>query len=395
MSMTYGFRVALFAAGLWVAALPSSQAQTEVLATPYRWLIDPEFNPAKGQFTWVDAATGSIWVSGIDRATGNFIPANGKGVLIERSAAPIGGMGFTLNGPEWALGTPSDVIVYTRFPPGLPPTPENALIGMATQTPSGAWTRKTAAPGPRNAPFGSLSRNDVAKVTYNDAAGNHYWRNASDANSEEALPGLTGTGLLPAVRFVADENIVVYPLTVDGVPQVFGYNLDTKLFLQLTNEPGTKDQPWMWRAPELNGQLVLITTIDKNTVTVYRQGGDGNGNLVWKAASRIVAPHNGSWFSTEPFVYQGRSYAIAQLTEAGADYPSSIWLMNFDQHHPILRRLTPELPDRARADPEIFVTDKGPVVFFSRFDRSKGPYWLCLPCMEGAYRVDTGLPPPH
>jgi hypothetical protein len=394
MGGTWGIRAALGAVVLAAGTLQPCYAQTEVLATPYRWMIDPEFNPAKGLFTWVDALSGSIWVSGIDRATGAFIPADGKGVLIESAAAPVGGLGFTLNGPEWARGTPSDVIVYTRFPPGVPATPENALIGTATQTASGTWTRRTVAPAQRNAPFGSLSRNDVAKMTYNDAAGNHYWRNVSDAASEELLPGLTGSGLLPAVRFVDDENIVVYPMPVDGVPQVFGYNLDTKLLLQLTNEPGTKEQPWMWRAPELNGQLVMITTVNKTAVYVYRQASDGQGGVVWTRASSVAAPNNGSWFSTEPFVYQGRSYAIAQLTEAGKDYPSSIWLMNFNHNAPLLRRLTPESPDRARADPEIFVTDKGPVVFFSRFDQSKGSYWLCLPCMEGEYRVDTGLPAP-
>lgn len=387
--------VATLCALVLAGALPQAQAQVEVPATPYRWLLDLEFNAAGDKFTWVDASTGSIWVSGIDRATGNFIPADGRGVLIEANAAPIGGLGFTLNGPEWAHGTPTDFVVYTRFAEGKKPVPASAMLGIAWQQPDGTWVRKTAQPTQRNAPFGSRPSASVAKITYNDALGNHYWRNVSDATTEEALPGLAGSGLLPAVRFVAGESLVVYPLPVNGVPQVFGYNLDTKLFLQLTADAGVKQQPWMWRAPELNNQLVMATTVDGKAVAVYRQASDGAGGLVWQRMMAIEAPDGGSWFSTEPFTYQGRSYMIAQHTAAGASYPSSIWLMNFDRNNPILRRLTPAEPDRARADPEIFVTDQGPVVFFSRFDQTKGAQWLCLPCMEGEYRVDTGLPPPN
>ncbi|GAB4123392.1 MAG: hypothetical protein Fur0014_22130 [Rubrivivax sp.] len=369
----------------------------EVPATANKRLLDPEFNREKGLFTWVDIIDGSIWVSQIDKATGNFIPADGRWQLVERSAAPIGGLGFSLNGPEWVLGAQQDYIVYTRYDSTSPQSPELARLGAAVLNSKGQWVRRTiSAELPRNSPFGSENPTDVApRITYNDEAGNHYWRVINDPSTEELLPGLVGTGLLPAVRHVRDSarQAVTYPLTVDGVPQVHWYDTKTKVFEQITFDAGTKEQPWIWRAPDFDNGLVMLTTVDTNTLAFYVKGRDGGASgSSWERRLTIPVPEEGGrFFSTEPFVYDGKSYVIMMIIVG--NYPRSIWLANFDSSAPILRRLTPTLPDRARADPEVFFTDNGPVVFFSRFDQTKGSYWLCVRCAEGLYRVETGIPP--
>jgi hypothetical protein len=375
-----------------VAALPlfahaTDFTPSETLATTYRWFLDPEFNLTKNLVTWVDASNGDIWVSGLDPTTGNLVPADGKGKLIEAGAAPIGGLGFTLNGPEWALGSNIDYVVYTRFEANKPKTAEYALIGIAARDQTGTWTHKNMSPAQRNAPFGSRSRNSSAKISYNDADGNHYWRSLNDASTEEALPLLAGSGLTPAVRFSDTENVVAYPAFVPGTnqTQVFSYNLDTHTLSQMTTDGGNKDQPWIWTAPDY-GQTMMLTIVDKSAIGLYAQQ---YGQ--WVQIQKLDTPVPGTWFSTEPFTYKGKSYALAQLTRAGQNYPSSIWLIGFDPVHPLLRQLTPDQPDRARADPEIVFTSSGPIVYFSRFDQTKGSYWLCLPCMEGAFRTPTGL----
>jgi hypothetical protein len=364
----------------------------EALASTTRGLIDPEFNQAKGQFTWVDL-TGSIWVGGIDRATGALVPASGKAVLIEKGAAPSGGLGFTLNGPEWAYGADFDRIVYTRILPGTTPVPANARVGTAWQQSDGSWTRRTMSSDlPRNGPYGSEEAGDPApRITYNDAAGNHYWRELLKPGTEAPLPGLP-QAQFPVARFARGERSAVYPVKVDNVTQAFRYQLDSQVLEQMTFDGGEKEQPWAWRAPDFNNEMVLMTTVAQSTLVLYRQGLDSSNPTRWLPWTSLQAPLGGRFFSTEPFVYGGKSYVVMMVI-VGA-YPTSIWVANFDGSAPLLRRITPELPDRARADPEVFFTDRGPVVFFGRYDQTKGSYWLCSACAEGLYRAETGIAPP-
>lgn len=384
-------KVAL-AAALLGTALPASAepfVAAETPATSNKRILDPEFNPGKGLFTWVDIIDGSIWVSRIDRATGAFIPETGRDVLIEKSAAPPGGLGFTLNGPEWVLGVDGDTVVYTRMLDGVEPTPPNAQIGASFQNRKGAWVLRTLSPGRAlNAPYGSDSAIDPApRITYNDALGNHFWRELNNPDTEQAIPG-TPQGLLPAVRHVRGDGqrALIYPVDVAGTPQVHRYSVDTKAFEQITFDAGAKDQPWMWQAPDFGNDLVMLTTVDGTTLGLYQKLAGA-----WTQVRSIQAPLGGRFFSTEPFTYGGKSYVLMMVIVGS--YPNSIWLADFDATSPLLRRLTPETPDRARADPEIFVTDAGPIVFFSRFNQNKGTNWLCVPCTEGLYRAETGIPP--
>jgi hypothetical protein len=378
------------------AALGSTPAgaqfvPTEVLASSTRGLIDPEFNQAKGQFTWVDLQ-GSIWIGGIDKSTGELTPLSGKAQLIERQAAPKGGLGFTLNGPEWVYGADADRIVYTRFPPDLPETPENARIGVAWQNPDASWTRRTLSPDVAlNGPYGSESTDDRAPhISYNDAFGNRYWREIDNPDTEEALPGLP-QAQFPVARFARGQRAAVYPVKVGATDQVFRYELDTQVFEQLTFGPGQKEQPWMWPAPEFGNEQVLMVTVGKNRLALLRKGLDPTQPQAWTAWHVIQAPLDGRFFSTEPFVYNGKSYVVMMIIVG--EYPTSIWVANFDRDAPLLRRVTPESPDRARADPEVFITDRGPVIFFGRYNQNLGRNWLCSRCAEGLYRAETGIGP--
>jgi hypothetical protein len=384
------------AAAALSALLPLAAAAqfvpAERLASTTRGLIDPEFNQAKGQFAWVDLS-GSIWVGGIDRASGELVPRTGKLALIERGAAPSGGLGFTLNGPEWAYGADFDRIVYTRFLPGTAPVPANARLGAAWQLPDGSWTRRTlSAERALNAPYGSEEAGDAApRITYNDAAGNRFWRELLKPETEASLPGLP-KAQFPVARFARGERSAVYPLPVDGVDQAFRYHLGSGVLEQLTFDAGAKEQPWVWRAPDFNNEMVLMATVAQSTLVLYRQGLDAANPSRWVPWTSLQAPLGGRFFSTEPFVYGGKSYVVMMVI-VGA-YPTSIWVADFDAAAPMLRRITPELPDRARADPEVFVTDRGPIVFFGRYDPTKGSSCLCSACAEGLYRAETGITPP-
>jgi hypothetical protein len=367
-------------------------------------MIDVEFNIDKRQLTWVDMVSGNLWAASYDYSTGNFIPASGEGTLIEAnvsSGGTWGGLGFTVNGPEWALGSPTDYIVYTRTNAPGSPTAANSLIGVAYQNANGAWVTASLATPQRNGPYGSIWRGSGAKISYQDAKGTHYVRALTDAKSEIALPGLTNSGLTPAARFADTGNIVVYQLSYNGIPQSVAYNIDTGVLTQLTFDAGPKDQSWMWSAPEFNGALALMTTVNNSTVALYRPVVGPSGATTYRLYGTAVAPRGGSWFSVEPFAYQGQSYAIMQFTPKGSNIPGSIWLAGFDPAHPLLRQLTPNtVSTDARADAEFVPIATGVMLVYSKFDTTKCPpqgasAWLCAEGLLGLFRAETGLPAPN
>lgn len=376
----------------------------DVLATPNLTMLDPEFNYRSKKLVWLDIANGDIWVGSYDPASGNFIPPDGRGTLIEAAVSVGGvypGLGFTLNGPEWALGTPNDYVVYTRTNAGGDPTPRNALIGVSTQKGDGSWTRKTIATTKRNGPYGSLSRSSSAKITYQDDVGTHYARTLTDSESEVALPGLTAVGLTPVARFADTANVVAYQIAVERVQQSAAYNLDTGVLTQLTFDPASKDQSWLYSAPEFNGALALVTIANKKTIRLYAPVTDVNGKTTYEIAGSLKAPQGGRWFSLEPFVYQGHTYVLSQLTMGDDTYPTSIWLGGFDTANPILRQLTPNGASyEARADGEFVPLSTGVMITYSKFDTRKckpsnPSSWLCMEGLMGLFRADTGLPPPQ
>jgi hypothetical protein len=368
-------------------------------------MIDAEFNLDRRLLTWVDTVSGDVWVAAYDFETGQFLPADGRGVLIEAAVSTGGdypGLGFTVNGPEWALGNHSDAIVYTRNNAPGDPTRGNALIGVATLGADGTWTRQTLATPRRNGPYGSLNRNDDAMVSYQDALGNQFVRRLREGSAEVPLPGFASPGLAPpTVRFADSANLVAYQALFDGVAQSVAFDLDTQVLTQLTFDSTAKDQSWMWSAPEFDGALALVNNVGKSTITLYRPEVDGAGDTVYRVHASVAAPRGGKWFSLEPFVYQGRSYVIAQYTPRGLRHPASIWLVGFDPANPVLRQVTPDgLRTEARADPEVLPTAQGVLVLYSKFDTTKctpanTSTWLCMQALEGMFRADTGLPAPN
>lgn len=396
--------------GLWGAAGPAGAQQTfpptgvDVPATPTITLIDPEFNVSRRLFTWVDLATGDIWVASYDNANGRFVPPDGKGTLIEAGVSvgvPSPALGFTRNGPEWALGDSVDYIVYTRTDAEGDPTADNSVIGAASQARNGSWSVRSLSPVRRNGPYGSRSRASTAKISYQDGDGTHYVRSVNDPHTEVMLPGLVATGLDPVVRFADTANVVVYPLTVDGVKQMMAYNLDNGVLSQLTVDATDKAQGWLYTAPEANGALALAATIDGgSTIASYFPVTDAEGRRIYRRQTELRAPDGGTWYSLEPYVHRGRSYVVAQLTPAGLVYPTSIWLLSLDPAAPLRRQITPVgVMTETRADPEIVPLATGVMVIYSKFDTTQcppesSPTWLCLKGAMGLYRADTGLSAP-
>ena len=102
-------------------------------------LIDPEFSQSRAQFIWNDEV-GNLWIGNIDRDTGNFVPWDGKGILVDPDSMTYGDKNKTWNGPEWIRTLEGDHILYTKFKGRH--TDRNARIGYAQARPERQLVRR-------------------------------------------------------------------------------------------------------------------------------------------------------------------------------------------------------------------------------------------------------------
>ena len=392
--------MAMFLCGLAMSvstAVPAQTIPSEILVTRQPDLLDAEFSQARGKITWVDRQ-GALWIADVDPATGMFVPANGKGTLIDGYAMSATDLRILGNGPEWISTATGDQIVYTKFAPGMPRTRTNGRLAMAQQLRDGSWRYDFLAPTNlgRAVPHASHDPRDPSpRISYVGPNGNHYWRNLNEPTSEQPIPGYPPNQYFNAMRFAENERGGSYPKVVDGVSQVFHYDLDTGAETQLTFDAGQKDltnRAWIWPAPEFGGARVMLTVADNVELRIYREDPD---RPAWVLVRSLRTPRNGIINSPEYFTYNGASYVFFVASAPPTTFPSQLFLANIDPADPLLVQLTPNSPRRIRTDPEVFIAADGPWIYYNRqtVDASGNQY--CLSCNEGIFRSYTGLPPPN
>ena len=108
--------------------------------------------------------------------------------------------------------------------------------------------------------------------------------------------------------------------------------------------------------------------------------------MQWTVIYTAQGPRRCNIQSLETFTYAGRSYAFMSM-KSTYDYPHEIWLSNIDSANPIFRCISKSTA-LARDDPEYFITDHGPVIYFNMWDPS-------LPRQQGGslglWRSDPGV----
>jgi hypothetical protein len=349
------------------------------------------------RFAFTDP-TGKLWVANIDPNTGAFLPSNGKGVLVDPDGAYAADFG---NGPEWMFSAAGSQLVYTRYLSGTTHIAANAVLGLATPTANGGWAAFVVPNSSQKySPLGSLDVNDPSpKMLYqNKADAKAYWRFAGAA-TDAVLPS---NRPVCTRRWVPNTNAMVYtaPCFLRAQwqgGQVYWYDTDTGKETQITFDPATKMYAFVWRAPEFNNDQVLVTLANRTTLQVYRQVTDTQGNKTWTLINTIAAPASMPYvWSPEPFVHNGKSYVIMQLTSTSAldDYtvPTQLAMTGIDPAVPSLRMLTNDTSvQRLRMDPEYYITSQGAYVYYNRYFPATATATMQP---EGVWRVDTGLGPP-
>ncbi|BAC88585.1 hypothetical protein [Gloeobacter violaceus] len=364
----------------WQPPTLAQVGEDVLIAGPQVGISDPEFDPAGGRFCWIDDE-GNVWIGEVSRRSGRFSPRNGKGVLVDTGAVPPK---LTRNGPEWAFSSAGAQIVYTKYD-----SEGRFALGRA-RFDGTDWIGEVLPGGSnRYLPFGSSDAADAEpRISYayhfdseSIVQVRNYWRKLDDPASEEVLTGTLFPGRwVPGLR-----AMLVNKLDAQGISQVHLYNIDTKVYEQLTFDPVSKSASIMWQAPEFNNEYVLFAVAAELRIDVYRKI-DG----LWQKIHALRPPSAGPYIlSPEIFVHNGKSYiSMATSTVSGTSEeklitPSDLWLVGVDPATPLYRQLSaPEV--RVRLDPEVFITDKGPYIYFTS---------ISVPGTTSIYRVDTGLGP--
>jgi hypothetical protein len=344
----------------------------------------------------------NMWLAHVDPATGEFVPTDGHGTLVDTRAAFATDFG---NGPEWMFGASGSQIVYTKYFPGRVPSTFSASVAIAKMTDVGTWDAGIVDGGLKmQSPSGTLDLDDPSpRINYqNFAKTKVYWRVADDPSTETLMPISEQTGggsrrWVPGTRQVIfsgsaapDQNGIVYQ-------QVFLYDTDTGEMEQLTFEPVTKWGAFMWRAPEFGNENVFFTVSGRTSLVIYRKLPGADGILRWTVVNTIAMPSQIPYiWSPEPFLYKGRSFIFFQLSSSSQandmSVPTQLAMTGVEPSLPSLRMLTNDnARRRVRMDPEHYITAQGPFIYYNRYIPSTASDPVRN---DGVWRVDTRLGPP-
>lgn len=348
---------------------------------------------------------GNLWLAGIDYQTGHFIPSDARGTLIDTNTAPVPDFG---NGPEWIYSsTFGSQIIYIKYLDGQPHSLATATVAVKSQMPDGSWVGGTLpnAIG-RATGFGMRDPAETdPRINYiaSDKKG-IYWRQMSRPDVENVIPisDMTkGNGR----RWVPGKHAICIPAKPRGsvvhsvAQQVFTYDFDSGALTQLTNEPLGVVGCYMWKAPDYNNETLFVTMPTfRQQIYIYRQLTGPDGQKQWTILKKINPPAKlPFFFSPAPFVHNGKSYVVFQLSPSSKFFdktiPTHIGFASIDplgDSQAIV--LTNGGPPRLRLDPKkVFMTAKGPFVYYNRAYPQTATHSAIN---DGTWYVDMQLGPP-
>lgn len=287
------------------------------------------------RIAFVDALR-RLWVADVDVATGNFVPASGRGYLVDSNAALTS---TYLNGPEGVNSQLGSQLVYNKYQTGATPSDQTVGLGVASLDGS-AWstTQLGSSLGKVN-PIGSSDAADAAPILHyqNTAMSATFAPRQQEPASQVQISVAMGTASSARRSVPRTHKIIVAGVATAGLYQIFLYDMDTGLTEQLTDERASLSGAFMWPAPDYGGEYVFFAVRNGQEIVVYRLLPDDQGQLRWQAVLRQPMPD--------------------------AAYPYA-W------------------------SPEYFITEQGPFIYYNRYRTVSG-----LPVSEGVWRVDTGLGP--
>lgn len=336
-----------------------------------------------------------LWVAAVDPATGNFLPANGMGQLVDSRAAPAP---IYLNGPEWVRSALGSQIVFTRYQPGMIPSNQSAGLATATDNGSGGWSVAMlgSSLGKVN-PMGSTDPTDAQPtIHYQNTSTSYAFSRVENIPSSELPITVSGQGDASSFRRSVDgmNKIVVSGKASNGYYQIFLHDPATGVSEQITHEKNNLKGAVMWRAPDYEGDYVMAAVQNGVSIVVYRRTANGDGSFTWNKIIKRQLPSATPYvWSPDFFIHNGKSYVFFQMNTSPNwnDYtkPNLLAMIGIlDSNSSIQKLVASGAKSRARTDPEYFITAQGPFIYYNRYT-----YDGSTLKSEGIWRVDTGLGP--
>lgn len=334
---------------------------------------DPEFLQQGGLIAFADEK-GDVWVSEMDSRTGN-LKGGGDGRQ-HRIDGPISRWSRYCNGPEWGLDAGGPALFYMKDNESgtgqlwraAPPWGKPGLTQLTRDADIHNWICE---------PSVSAALPTTRVIIYRGGGpkgGNvDVWL---DEDAPDQRHAFTDRALL--ARFSADTPHITWaPRLRAGdrtTTQVSMLDTTTGKARVITGDDGAKYDPWLWRAPEFGGELLLSVNLDERALAIYRDTGrDGASPWIRIAEIRLPAdaPHP-QLKSCEP-VNGGRgAFGRSWFTAQGGDdkdKDTSIWLIGFDpKGHHTVRRLDEGAATKTsarRLDPESLVCDRELFVYYT------------------------------
>jgi hypothetical protein len=360
----------------WAVAADDFVVDDVVISNPDVPIADPEFNAVDARMVW-QSGDGDVWVADVDPATGLLTPRDGRGTLVGTNAAPLAD---TLNGPEWSYGSDGTFVVFTQDAGDVD------WIAASREIAPNQWiSNRLGKGGGRYSPVGSPPSNPgPASVIHNLLTQSgpvvQEFRDILNPDSRQLVDLPVSRG----ARWVEGRDLIVTSTLLSGVRQIAVQDVITGQRSVLGTGGGEKVLPFGWYAPELDSTLV-VAKLGARRIVIYRDSGEG-----WEPYRIFTLPSPRPYVhSPEPFVYQGTSYLtiVAADDDAGVGGQpvgaSDIWIANIDPAAPFFRQVSTSAQEGNRTDPEAFVLDSGPVIYYTQYLSGPNTYLL--------RRADTGL----
>lgn len=355
------------------------KAEVQQMGKPGNHYIDPEILDIEGLMTFQDKS-GGVWVAGLDPVSGLFSTADGMETLMDSGAMSLR---QTYNGPEFGVDGNGWAVYYTKSHNGIPQIWRARSVDGKLESKA-----LTADKQRRQSVLASKNANtDATSLIYVQGQlgdGQFYWLNESRPTTETSIVRLKG---VDSPRWIKDSLKFVYAES-DGkdAGQLKLVDTVTGKVRTITHDEGIKAFAYGWKAPEYNGDTLVLALVDYKAIGIWRDTGDN----YWQRIATLTPPTASRYQyfgSPEPFVLKGKSYISLVLKDSntrGRFKDSEVWVMSIDADpaRRFVRRVDDGKPQVMRSDPETFVGENEVFLYYNAVGADK---------VYEIYRARTGL----
>ena len=343
--------------------------------------VGPEIEPYGNRVVYqVPGEENSLWMGFLDPETGLFASEDGKDILIDNNLAFVEN---SKQGPEWGVTKNGSSIFYCKEDSkGI------MQIWRAELTTNPLTIKKLTNSDQKLYCFftSQSSSSDSIKIACYRGEGSersHVW---FDENTPEKL------NTIPYVytwsqcfRFCPEGRYLFYTSYEKGnrykkgQAQIGMLDTLTSSYQLLTNDPGSKDDPFPFIAPEFNNELCIATTINHQTVSIYRNV--ETSSEYWQKVAELNTPKDSKFtyfYSMEPMQLSNSNrdssyFSLAAYPDDLGDLvprdESSIWILGLGDQ--LKRRIDNLMLQGQKNEPETWVNENQIFVYYTYIREEK------------------------